>query len=59
MTATNRHIPGKRIKTWHRVHRKESGTMSLRAFARFLISPAGTDEQRDTATKWAGEKVAQ
>lgn len=59
MTATNKHIPGKRLKTWHRHHRAQGGTMSLLAFARNLMTLLGTPAQRETATKWAGGKAVQ
>ncbi len=54
MTAT-RHIPGKRIKTWHRTAKREGVTNSLRDFARALLNLEGFE---DTARRWAGGKVA-
>jgi hypothetical protein len=55
MTATNKHIPGKRIKTWHRKHKKANGTLSLRAFAHSLVESHDADS-RETASRWLGGK---
>lgn len=57
MTATNKHIPGKRLKTWHRKHKEADGTLSLRAFARGLVESADAGS-RETATRWLGGKAA-
>lgn len=54
MTATNKHIPGKRIKT---LHRRFGGSKSLRAFAREIASN-WSDPAVKTARAWAGGKVA-
>lgn len=57
MTATNKHIPGKRIKTWHRAYKRVGSNISLRAFARMCRD--GMDKkQADTASRWAIGKVA-
>lgn len=62
MTATNKNIPGKRLKTWHRAHVASAGPLSLLQFARRIVASTGTDErskmERETAIKWAGGKVA-
>lgn len=59
MTATNKNIPGKRIKTWHRKSATYKDGGSLRAFARFLAQDQNDDrDSRETARKWAGGKVA-
>lgn len=52
---TKKHIPGKRIKTWHRAYKHDGGNMSLRAFARERAADAKTEI---TARAWAGGKVA-
>jgi hypothetical protein len=56
VTATNKHIPGKRLKTWHR-KAKMLGAGSLREFARELIVE-GRDDEKQTAMRWANGKVA-
>jgi hypothetical protein len=55
VTATKKHIPGKRLKTWHRSI--SLPRPSLRAFVRDLIAN-GTLQQKMTALKWAGGKVS-
>jgi hypothetical protein len=39
----SKNIPGKRLKTWHRAHKRAGlGDLSLRAFARMCLH--GADE---------------
>ena len=57
MTATTKHKPGKRIKTWHRAYLRSLGAISLRAFARMCLHGADP-KQAETARRWAGGKVA-
>lgn len=57
MTATKKHIPGKRIKTWWRNWGKATEHKTLRAFARSLLKSRNIDEQK-TAHSWADGKVA-
>jgi len=56
MTATKKHIPGKRPKTWHRAYKRSGGVASLKAFARICLK--GDSREVDTAARWAGGKVA-
>jgi hypothetical protein len=62
MTATSKHIPGKRLKTWHRHYRASHGAASLKAFVRGIIAAQVSDSRsamdHDTAVRWAGGKVA-
>lgn len=66
MTATNKHIPGKRIKTWHRKHNanavNESARTSLLRFARIILAqPPGdsrTEMERVTAQRWLANRKA-
>jgi hypothetical protein len=62
MSATNKYIPGKRLKTWHRRYRKSLGVSSLRQFVRNIIATPVSDSrsemERKTALEWAGGKVA-
>lgn len=53
MTATNKNIPGKRIKTWHR-NWGRAGHGSLREFARALLKMGG--KEAETARKWLDGK---
>ena len=56
MTATNKYIPGKRIKTWHR---HSQGGQPLLAFARFLAQEQNEDENsKRTARDWLKGKGA-
>jgi hypothetical protein len=55
MTATNKNIPGKRIKT---LHRKSTG-QPLRSFARFLAQEQNEDVMsRNAARAWLKGKGA-
>jgi hypothetical protein len=55
VTATNKHIPSKRLKTWHR--EGLGRTVSLKAFARSLLN--GDDKGKaETASRWLTGKVA-
>jgi hypothetical protein len=54
MTATNKNIPGKRIKTWHR---NVGQSMSLKAFAR-LRAASDDKRDRDCANAWLAGKAS-
>lgn len=62
MTATNKNIPGKRLKTWHRSYVLTGGVASLRQFVRGIIATPESDSrsrmERSAALAWAGGKVA-
>jgi hypothetical protein len=56
MTATNKNIPSKRLKTWHRKYlilTEESERLSLKAFAR-MLTKQGNDNEQSTAKHWLG-----
>lgn len=55
--TTQKHIPGKRLKTWHRAYKRSGGNKSLRQFAREMARDF-SDRGNKTARLWAGGKVA-
>lgn len=58
MTATNKFIPGKRIKTNHRHYRNNGGELSLRAYARARLESVPSPDELKMLTTWAGGKLA-
>lgn len=60
MTATNRYVPGKRLRTWHRKRARgytRPDVMTLRAFAREMAA-SGDDNEKRTASDWLRGKGA-
>jgi hypothetical protein len=51
MTATNKTIPGKRMKTWWR---RSDRSMALKAYARFMAK--GDDDGAHIARVWLASK---
>ena len=58
MTATKKHIPGKRIRNIHRRARKEGVINSLRSFARALATMTALNDS-ETARRWMAGKGMQ
>lgn len=53
----NKHVPGKRIKTWHRHAVVDGHAVTLRAFAKELLA-GGSDAQKKTANAWITRKAS-
>ncbi len=65
MSATNKHIPGKRLKQWHRNASSDTASQPLKEFARGMLAIEKTlglstkgVKHADTVQQWAGGKVA-